>query len=123
MRVLKPFVALAAVAALSAVAPAQARDVSWSVGIGAPGVGAVVSGGPHRGVAVGGVYAVPGRVYRPGPVYAPRYVAPPVYYAPAPVAYYGAPVYARPYPVVYPRVYRGGWVRPYVRHHVHGYHR
>lgn len=73
--------------------------VSWSVGISAPAVGAVVSSGPVYGYPA---YGYP--VYESYPAYAPApvYVQPaPVYYGPAPV-YYGPPAY-------------------YYRHHRHGY--
>jgi hypothetical protein len=79
-----------AVAALGFAGAAQARDnVSFSVGIAAPGV------------AVGVTNAYP--VYQQ-----PVYVQPaPVYYQPAPV-YYPRPVYVRPAPVYYPQpVYYG----------------
>ena len=64
---------------------AQARDVYWSVGVGAPGVGVNVGNGP-------GYYA-------PAPVY---YAPPPVVYAPPPPVYYRPPrpVYYAPAPVV-----------------------
>lgn len=69
--------------------------VSWSVDVNAPGVGAVVSGGPgYRGPSYGHH-----RGY--GPVYAPV----PAYRVAPPVAYYPPPVYYRPAPVVYPRAY------------------
>jgi hypothetical protein len=98
-----------ALALLTAAGAAQARsDVSWSVGIGVPGV--VV------GASNGGYYA-------PAPVYvAPR----PVYYAPRPVYYAPPPpvVYAPPPPVYYygggyreDRGYRGD------RHRHHRHHR
>lgn len=91
-------VALAA-AGLLGVGAAQAR-VSWSVGVGLPGV------------AVG----VAEPYYAPAPVY----TAPPAYYAPPPPVYYrpAAPVYYRPPPPVYYRpapVYYGpppGYYRP-----------
>jgi hypothetical protein len=71
-----------AVAALGFAGAAQARDnVSFSVGIAAPGV------------AVGVTNAYP--VYQQ-----PVYVQPaPVYYQPAPVYYQPRPVYVRPAPV------------------------
>jgi hypothetical protein len=85
-------IALAAATCALAAGAADARtDVSWSIGINLPPVGAVVSNGP---------------VYAPAPVY---YEPAPVYYEPA--AVYPAPVYllpprvrVRPVPVVvYPR--------------------
>lgn len=98
------FAAVVAVAALGTVSVAQARgDVSWSIGVGAPGAQLVVGNAP--------VY------YQPAPVYyqpAPVYVQPaPVYYQPQPVVYYQRPpVYVQPPQVVY-----GGWGRH------HGHHR
>lgn len=65
--------AAAAVLALSGVGMAQ-RDLNWSVAIGEPGIGAVISNGP--------VYGYAPRVYAP----------PPVVYVPAPRV-----VYERPY--------------------------
>jgi ABC-type Fe3+ transport system permease subunit len=94
--------ATVALASLACTTAAQARDVSWSVGVSVPGVV----------VGAGNSY------YRPAPVYvqpAPVYVAPqPVYqspvYAPSPVYYESAPVYYGP-----PRGYG------YYHHHHHGY--
>ena len=66
-------------------APAQARDVYWSVGVNSPGVAVGVSNGGYP------VYVAPAPVYYappppPRPVY---YTAPaPVYYAPPPGHYY-----------------------------------
>jgi len=90
-----------AAGALFAATSASARgDVSWSVGVGLPGV-AVGVGGP---------------AYYPAPVYSP----PPVYYAPPAPVYYNPPppVYYRPAPVYYgppayygPRYYGGGYYR------------
>jgi hypothetical protein len=95
------------------VTSAHAGGVSWSIGINAPAVGAVVSSGPgYYGHGYGAVYA-------PAPVYAQPVYAEPVYVAPAPVyrvpprVYYPAPVYYRPAPVVYPRYYHD---RPEWRH-------
>jgi len=89
-----------AVASLGFAGAAQARDnVSFSVGIAAPGV------------AVGVTNAYP--VYQQ-----PVYVQPaPVYYQPAPVYYQPRPVYVRPAPVyVVPQpVYYGP-------RHGHGHH-
>ena len=96
------------VAGLCATNAAQARDVSWSVGIGAPGVSVGVSNGYG--------YAPP--AYVAAPVY---HYPPPVYVQPPPVYYAPRPVYYAP-PVVYaprPNYYRGpGWDR---RGNGHGY--
>jgi len=84
-----------AAGALFAATSASARsDVSWSDGVGLPGV-AVGVGAP---------------AYYPAPVYAPPA---PVYYAPpAPVYYNPPPVYSRPAPVYYgPRYYGRGYYR------------
>ena len=101
---------LLAAGALGAVGVAQARDVYWSVGVGAPGV------------SVGVGNAAP--YYAPQPVYVsppPVYVEPrPVYVAPPPPAYYGPPPgYYRPPRVVY-RPAPGYYYGPpggYYRHH------
>lgn len=83
-----------------AAAGAQARDVTWSIGINAP---------LHPGVSIGTVISN-APVYRPAPVvYAePVYVPAPVYVRHAPVVYMPQPVYA-PQRVVYvpARVARG----------------
>ncbi len=105
--------AVLAVGALGAASMAQARsDVSWSIGIGQPGVQMVVGNAP--------VYVQPAPVYyQPAPVYyeqpRPVYVQPqPVYYQqPAPV-YQRQPVFVQPQ-VVYQQP---GW-RPEFRHHRH----
>ncbi|RYF23717.1 MAG: hypothetical protein EOO33_13385 [Comamonadaceae bacterium] len=87
---------------------AQARsDVSWSIGVGVPGVV----------VGAGGGYAPPPVYYAPPPrpvYYAPPapvyYAPPPVYYSPPPrPVYYAPPVVVSPY-----GYYRGG-----PRHHRH----
>lgn len=118
---------LAALAALSTAGAAHAADVAWSVGIGLPGVGAVISNGPsyrHGGYAgygrgYGRGYYAPPPVYVPAPVYVqPRvvYQPAPVVYGPVPVVDYDGPVYrhrARPVP------YRV-WAPPLVRYR-HGY--
>jgi hypothetical protein len=98
--------ALATAGALFCSANANAGGhVSWSVGINAPAVGAVITNGPAYG------YGYP--VYESYPVYAPA----PVYYQPAPVYYQPAPVYYRSAPVVYgpPAYYH------HHRHHRHAY--
>jgi hypothetical protein len=117
--------ALAVGAAALGAAGAQARGVSWSIGINAPFVGAVVSAP---------AYYAPAPVYMPVPVYAqapvysepvysePVYSEPvyskPVYaaaaYAPVPVygGYYPGRVHYRPAPVFYPR-YAPGFHRGY----------
>lgn len=86
--------AAAAVLALCGAGMAQARDLNWSVAIGEPGIGAVISNGP-------GYYGYAPRVYAPPPVVyvpAPRVVyEQPYAYAPVPWGY--APrgyVYAQP---------------------------
>lgn len=68
-------------AGLGAAGQAQARDVYWNVGVGAPGVSVGFGNAP--------VYVAPAPVYvAPAPVYvAPRAYYPPprrVYYAPPP---------------------------------------
>ncbi len=88
-----------AVAAMGFAGAAQARDdVSFSIGIGVPGVQIGVSNAYP--VYQQPVYVQPAPVYHaPAPVYYPRpvYVRPaPVYYAPAPVYYAPAPVYYGP---------------------------
>lgn len=67
-------------------------SVYWSVGIAAPGAGAIVSSAPLRPVYSAPVYA------------APVYAAPPVAYAPPPaVVYAPAPIVVqRPQPVYVP---------------------
>jgi len=96
--------ALATSGALLCSANAEARGhVSWSIGINAPVVGAVVSGGPAYG------YGYP--VYESYPVYAPApyYVQPaPVYYGPGPVVY-GPPAYYYRHNHYGYRGYRGGY--------------
>lgn len=87
--------ALIAGAATLTAGAAQARDVSWSIGINLP-VPRVVLPVPQV------VVAAPVPYYAPEPVY---YPPAPVYYQPAPVVYRRAPVYVRPVPVVYPRYY------------------
>ena len=117
--------ALAAAGAVLCSADANARGhVSWSIGINAPVVGAVVSNGPAYGYPA---YGYP--VYESYPAYAPApyYVEPaPVYYGPAPV-YYGPPAYyrhhgyyggGRAYHSGYRSGYRGGYApaAPQPRH-------
>jgi hypothetical protein len=95
--------ALAALAlgGLLAAGAAQARDVQWSVTIGAPI----------------GVYAEPAPVYyAPPPVY---YRPAPVYVEPAPVYYYEpAPVYYRSAPAA---VYIGSGWHGHGHGHRHGH--
>jgi hypothetical protein len=93
--------AAVAAGALFTASSANARgDVSWSVGISAPGV--------VLGVAAPPVYYAP-----PPPVY--YRPAAPVYYAPPPVYYRPAPVYYGPPPAYY------GPPRGYYRGHRHGH--
>ena len=84
--------AAAAGLALLAPAGAQARDVAWSIGIGAPGIAVGVSNAYPVYTAPAPVYVQPAPVYvQPAPVYVqprPVYYAPPVYVRPAPV-YWG----------------------------------
>lgn len=102
--------ALAAAGTVLCSASANAGGhVSWSVGINAPAVGAVISSGPVYG------YGYP--AYEAYPAYPAAY---PVY-APAPVYYQPAPVYYRPAPVVYgPPAYSYYRHRHY-RHHPQAY--
>jgi hypothetical protein len=92
----------AALALVFGAAPAQARDVNWSIGVHSPGVSVGVGSGGYP------VYVAP----------APVYVAPrPVYVEPRPV-YYSAPAYyAPPPPPAYYYRDRGH------RHHRHDRHR
>jgi len=92
--------AVAAGALFTAVSANARGDVSWSLGISAPGVAV--------GVAAPPVYYAP-----PPPVY--YRPAAPVYYAPPPVYYRPAPVYYAPAPAYY------GPPRGYYRHHGHGH--
>ncbi|MDY0107773.1 MAG: hypothetical protein RBS27_13950 [Giesbergeria sp.] len=85
-----PSLAAAAGVALAlcvGAAPAQARDVNWSIGVSSPGVVVGVNNGYPMYVAPPPVYVAPRPVYyAPRPVY---YSAPPpVYYAPPPAYYY-----------------------------------
>ncbi len=84
--------ALIAAAIVVSAAGAQARDVTWSIGINAP---------LHSGVSIGTVISN-APVYRPAPViYAePVYLPAPVIVRHAPVVYMPQPVYA-PQRVVY----------------------
>lgn len=86
-----------ALAAFGFAGAAQARDnVTFSVGVAAPGVSVGVTNGYP--VYQQPVYVQPAPVYyQPAPVYYPRpvYRPAPVYYAPAPV-YYGPRYYPRP---------------------------
>ncbi|WP_236903782.1 hypothetical protein [Comamonas serinivorans] len=94
---------VAVAAALGVAGQAQARDVYWNVGVGAPGVSVGFGNAP--------VYVAPAPVYVAPP--------PPVYYAPP------RPVYYAPPP---PRYYYGGRYYRDDRHwrghgHGHGHHR
>lgn len=83
-----------ALALLAGSGVAQARDVSWSIGVGVPGV-VIGAGGGYAPPPV--YYAPPPRpvYYSPPAVYAPP---PPVYYAPPPrPVYYAPPVVVAPY--------------------------
>ncbi len=108
---------LFAVAALGlATSMAHAGNISWSIGINLPPVGAVVSDAPYYG---GGQYYEPPQVaYRPAPVYysppAVIYRPAPVYYSPAPaVVYRQVPRYVGPPVYVVERRWPGyrGWDR------------
>ncbi len=126
----KTFAATVLAASSLVAAPAvQARDISWSIGISAPGIGTVISNAPTYYAPVP-VYApepyyAPVRSYAPEVVYAPEvyYNRPDVYYAPEPDHVHSAPRYVRrvappvvygpqrgetyrPAPVVYTRSYR-----------------
>ena len=98
-----------AVALTVGAAPAQARDVNWSVGLSSPGVSVGVSNGYPVYVAPAPVYVAPAPVYYAPPPPPPR----PVYYAPPRPVYYAppAPVYYGPPPGHYYREHR---------HHRHG---
>ena len=74
---------------------ANATDVTWSLGIAAPGLAFGVAAPPPVYYAPAPVYSVPAPVYYQPP--------PPVYYRPPPPAYYrpAPPVYYRPAPVYY----------------------
>ena len=90
---MKKFIALAVAALGCALATGGAQahsNVSWSIGINLPPIGAVISDAP--------LYTAPAPVYvAPAPVvYAPP---PPVYVAPAPVVVVPRPIYVRPAPV------------------------
>jgi hypothetical protein len=99
-----------AVAALGFAGAAQARDnVSFSVGIGVPGVQVGVTNAYP--VYTQPVYVQPAPVYyQPRPVY---YQPAPVYYQPRPVYYQARPIYVRPAPVYYGH--------PHGPRHGHGY--
>jgi hypothetical protein len=105
-------VALAVAAGTLGAGVANARGVSWSVGVDVPFVGAVVGNAPvYQPAYAAPVYAPAPAYYAPAfaPAYAPAYapaqvyVGAPAYYAPG---YYGG--YYRARPIAYP--YRhGGW--------------
>lgn len=99
-----------ALAMLTAAGTAQAGGgVSWSVGIGAPGVAVgVASPQPYY-------YAPPPAYYAPQPVYVPP--PPPVYYRPARPVYYAPPVVVAPPAVYYGGGYRGGYGHGHRHHH------
>jgi hypothetical protein len=93
---MKKTFALAAAAALALAAGAAHADrgVSWSVGIGLPGVTTVIGNAPQV------AYAPPPAYYAPAPAY---YGPPQAYYAPVPQVAYGPPRgYYRPRPVYAP---------------------
>ena len=101
------FLAAAAAIALSSVGVAQARDnINWSVSIGDPYIGAVISNGHGHD-----------RGHR----YAPRvYVAPPVVYAPPPRVVYQRPYVYAPYGYVphrYAHAGRDRWDHRHGRGH------
>lgn len=84
---------------------AQARDVTWSVGLGAPGAQVIVGNAPVYVVPPVVVHAPP-RYHPPPRYYGPParvYHAPPVYYVPPPAVHY------RPQPIYYgpPAHFRG----------------
>ena len=133
---------VAAVAALCTAGAARAADVAWSVGIGLPGVGAVISNGPTYGSPYAATYATTyapsyrqryvdepvygGSYYVPAPVYAPVpvYVQPRVVYRPAPVVYAPVPIVEYERPVYRERAravpYRV-WAPPVRYRHGHGH--
>lgn len=99
--------AAAAVLALSGVGVVQARDnISWSISVGDPFIGAVMSNGAGYGRGYG--YA------------APVYVAPPVVYVPAPRVVYERPYVMAPYGYVPYGYVQPGWDR--WEHRWHGEH-
>lgn len=103
-----------ALAAIGFAGAAQARDnVTFSVGVGVPGVQVGVTNAYPVYTQAQPVYVQPRPVYvQPRPVYvqpAPVYYRPaPVYVQPAPVYYRPAPVYYAPQPVYYGRPHHGG---------------
>ena len=96
-----------AIAAMGFATSADARgDVSFSIGVGLPGIAVGVGNAyPVYGGYPQPVYVEPAPVYvRPRPVY----VQPaPVYYEAPPVYYQPRPVYVQPAPVYYGRPH--GW--------------
>ncbi|MDL2337864.1 MAG: hypothetical protein QFE16_08480 [Pseudomonadota bacterium] len=111
--------AAAAAIALSSAGVAQARDLSWSVSIGDPLLGAVISNGPGYGYDRG-YYVYAPRVYAPPPVVVvppPRVVyEQPYVYAPVPWGY-AAQGYV-PYRHDHPD--RDRWSRRYEEHARYG---
>ncbi|HMN93321.1 MAG TPA: hypothetical protein PKC60_08815 [Hydrogenophaga sp.] len=110
-----------------ALAPAQARDVYFSIGVQAPGVSVGVSNAPpvvyHPPVVVH--YPPPVVHYRPPVVHYPPAVVvhpAPVYYHPRPVVVYSQPAVpiGRPVVVVPQPVYHE---RPRHPGHRHGHHK
>ena len=102
-----------ALVALGFANNAQARDnVTFSVGIGVPGVVVGASNAYPVYTQPQPVYVQPQPVYvQPRPIYVqprPVYVQPaPVYYQPAPVYYGHQQVYAVPQPMYYGRPHEG----------------
>jgi hypothetical protein len=82
------------------------NDVSFSVGVGLPGMQVGVTNGYP-------VYSAPPVYVQPQPVYIqPR----PVYVQPAPVYMQAPPMYMQPAPVYYGRPYGWGWDRRHGHH-------
>lgn len=106
-------VALIAAAATLGTGAAQARDVSWSIGISTPVVGTVISNEPAYPAysAYPAYTAYPAYpAYRAYPAYSGYPVAYPVEYAAVPrVVVPRQAGYVRAVPVVVPRHYRHAW--------------